>query len=285
MTARGFYDYDLWIKLDTVIDLYEQSRDEYWNESVTESEYGHANSIYEQAESFAKAVLTGAEELMSPDREEADLRRLEQELQRVKRFAGYFLECANRIWKSNKPEEEKIKLISELAKEHPPDPEDEESPLKMVWERLSIDLAWEAIDRIKQGPQRILDLYLLALGTRPSPRVQQFLTRLGRCYSWGFEPECVMLCRSVIDAAFGDTVDNAMCEKHPRESGKIGFTLADKIRAAYEEGLIDRRTQKAAERIRLRGNQAVHRQPDLTKDVLGTVRDTLAVLEKLSTRR
>lgn len=284
MTDKGFYDYDLWVKLDTVIDLYEQSRDEYWNSTLSQEDLVSANTIYHQTERFASAILVGAETLVSLDQTEADLRDLERELERVTRFPGYFSACVKRIWQSDKTPKEKMELISDIAEERPPDPDDEASPLKLVWERLSINLSWEALERIKKGTRRALDVYLLTLRERPSQAVQQFLARLGRCYIWGFEPECVMLCRSVIDNAFIEAVDDAMCERHPRKNGRAGFTLADRIRVAFEETIIDSRTRDIADQIRLRGNHAVHNQPDVTKDVLGTMRDTLRVLQSLNTK-
>jgi hypothetical protein len=50
---------------------------------------------------------------------------------------------------------------------------------------------------------------------------------------------------------------------------------------ATRERIIDEQTGKLANTVKWRGNHAVHYQPDITKQVWETIRDTIKVLEKL----
>jgi hypothetical protein len=162
--------------------------------------------------------------------------------------------------------------------------------LRLIWDRISILLAHNAIGKICLGADRVLELLRIVLNTSPSEPTRQFLGRLARCYIWGFEAECVILCRAVLDTAFKDAVDNEVCEKYSnkRPSNKRlydNFTLVDRIYAAEKEGLINEATRKLAKKIKTRGDKAVHYQPDITKDILGTIRDTLVVIERLQNKR
>jgi hypothetical protein len=278
MNDRGFYKGDLRYTLEAEIELYEQDRERYWSERLDDGEHSLLNTAYEQAERFAKAVLSSAETLLVSDKTEVDAHTLGQEFQRIKNYPEFL----DHICESDKTLEEKKRLILEWIREQPPDPEDEGSPLRLVWERLFIDLAWDAVGKVDEGTRRIFKLYGLVLQTRPSLATQKFLARLGRCYFWGFDSECVILCRAVLDTAFRDAVEDGICEKRLRMKREYGFTLNDRIWAAQKAGIIDRKTKDLAIQVKERGVKAVHYQPDITEDVFGTIRDTLTILEKLN---
>jgi hypothetical protein len=280
-----FYKYELKHQLESIIDLHEQDRENYWNEKLGDEEQYILNTAYEQAEDFAEAVLKSAETLLVSENTDNDTKALGKEFRRIKNYPEYFNTASRQIWKSDKTLEEKRSLLFELFQERPVDPEDEASPLRLVWERLYIDLAWNAIDKIDEGTQRIFKLYTLALKTRLCPATQKFLARLGRCYVWGFDSECVILCRAILDTAFRDAVKPEICEKHFGRNREYDFTLNDKIWAAQKEGIIDEKTKDLAIQVKERGVKAVHYQPDITTDVFGTIRDTITVVEKLNSVR
>ena len=144
-----------------------------------------------------------------------------------------------------------------------------------------IHISWEAVGKIEEGASRIFQLYRLVLCSTPSKSTQEFLGRLCRCYIWGFDPECVMLCRSVIDTAFKDSVAYEICEDHCGKPFRGGFSLSDRIFAALKEGIIDEDIAKKARTVKQRGNQAVHRQPSIT-NVWGNICDTVAILERIT---
>lgn len=204
---------------------------------------------------------------------------LEQELQ----FLQLLMRFLQKPHAYHMTPEERATLIAE-ADEYPR-PDDMRSPLFPVWERLFSYLASEALDQVRHGVIRVLELYELVSRTKPSNVTQSFLARLGRCYIWGFDAECVILCRAVLDTAFRDTVGDMICEKHlgpGRYSKPREFGLNERITAAWKDGMIDEETWKLARDVKMRGDKAVHYQLDVTKKVLDTIRDTLRVIEMVT---
>src|SRR4030042_24154 len=272
-----YYSWELSGQLDVTVQSYEKDRKRYW-----ENLGGWSDILYEQAERFAQAVLKNTEQLILAEEIDGDLSKLQYEMNRVNKISE-LIKRINDIANMDIPSDERYKLIRDLAKECPPDPQDDESPLKLVWEKFIIDISYDAIGKIEEGAARIFQLYKLVLRSIPSPSTQQFLGRLSRCYIWGFDPECVILCRCVIDTAFKDRVTYEICEKHfeKRRKRKYDFSLSDRIRAAQKEKIIDKEIAKKARRVKTRGDKAVHNQPGMTKDVWGTICDTVEVLEKI----
>jgi len=274
---KGFYEYELINSLEGQIDLYEGDRQIHWE---NQSETGTIDSAieFDRAERFAKAVLTNAEQLIPVQEIEGDLSSLQFEISKPTELDKQW----DKILNLDLPWEEKRKLLGEVIKEYP-NPEAEHSPLRLVWERFMIDISWEAVGKIEEGASRIFQLYNLVLRSQPSKPTQQFLARLSRCFIWGFDPECVILCRAVIDTAFKDRITPEICEKHfgkPRH--KYDFSLSDRIQGALNEEIIDEDIAKKARTVKTRGDTAVHKQPNITKDVWGTICDTVAVLKRIT---
>jgi len=272
---KRFYDFDLNIKLDGQVDDYEQDRQRYW-----EGLGGWSAIEYDKAERFAEAVLKNSEQLIPIEEIDGDLSKLQYE---VNKSPEEFDKRIADILDLEIPTDKKTRLICDVLKDYPDDPESEDSPLKLVWERFVIDMSREAIGKIVEGASRIFQLYRLVLCSTPSKSTQQFLGRLSRCFIWGFEPECVILCRAVIDTAFKDRITPEICEKHfgkPRH--KYDFSLSDRIQVALNEEIIDEDIAKKARTVKTRGDTAVHKQPNITKDVWGTICDTVAVLKRIT---
>jgi len=282
MDDKGsFYGWDLRNQIESIIDLYEQGRQEYWEARLGAEGAAIANTVYERAEEFAKAILSASGQLVTIESLHADLKPLEQELEQVHKFPEYFIAALNHIMAGEGSPEDKKKQVLGLLAEQPPAPENEDSPLRLVWERLSIDFAWELIPSTQTAVNRTLQLYGIVLGQRPSRGTQAFLFRLGRCYVWGFDNECVIICRSVLDAGFHDVVGDEICLKHREPKDKNPFSLQNRIKAAWKEGITDGTTRKKADAVRIRGNKAVHQQPGVTKKVWETICYTLSVLNQL----
>jgi len=274
---KGFYDFDLDIQLETQIDSYEQDRQRYWEA------LGDFSAIqFDQAERFAEAVLKNSEKLIPIEEMDGDLSKLQYEMKKSpKKFDKRITEILN----SGLPSEKKTALICDVLKDYPEDPRSEDSPLKLVWERFVIKMSWEAVGKIEEGAKKIFQLYNLVLCSTPSKSTQQFLGRLSRCYIWGFDPECIILCRAVIETAFNDSVTYEICEKHCRKHSQIGdFSLKDRIEAALKDSIIDKDIAKKAQTVRQRGNQAAHRQPSIT-NVWGIICDTVAILERITQKK
>ena len=140
-------------------------------------------------------------------------------------------------------------------------------------ERIEIDLAQDAVDRLPEGTERCLRLARWVVAAQPNERVVRFLNRLGRSYVFGFGPECVILCRAVIEAAVEDTLE--------ARGEAVQGNLSRKLAHAREKGLLQADAFREANQIRIRGNKAVHDDPTVTTDIDGTLQSTMLVLKQL----
>jgi hypothetical protein len=276
--SKGFfYKFDLTNPLEGVIQEYENERERFWASKGPDYQIE-----YDRAERFAQFVFKGTESLVNAENIEEDLANLQYETEKKNIAIQEFNEESRKIVKPGKtPSKEEIEKIKELAvhylfDEFPEDPRNENSPLRSVWERFCIKLSWKAMEKIKEGANRIFNLYNLVLSSPPSRPTLDYLSRLSRCYIWGFDPECVILCRSILDSAFRKKILDNICEDN-----QFDYDLKMGIDTAIEKGLINDKTGKLAHSVRIRGNKAIHNQPDATKDVWGTIRDTITVLEVL----
>ena len=71
-----------------------------------------------------------------------------------------------------------------------------------------------------------------------------------------------------------------MCEKRIARPGH-GYMLSHRIEAALPD-LIDEALHQSAVRVNGKGTKAVHYDPEATVDVLGTIRETIALVAALS---
>jgi hypothetical protein len=286
MDDKGYsYRHDLVVGLETEIQNWQDEREQYWAGLLEEAPSALADVIYDQAERFATAVLTNTEQLLSTEQLDDDLRTLDGAASAMKEWEHMYNREAKEIMDSKESWDNKGKRLADLFRQRPPDAKDENSPLRLVWERLCIQMAESAVAKIETGADRIVQLYRLVLQSSPSVSTRAFLSRLSRCYIFGFDCECVILCRSVIDTAFRKKVSDQICERHLGKRRRCQFTLTDRIHAAWKEGILDNKMKDIVVAVKQRGDKAVHYQPDITKDVWQTIRDTVIVLEKLHQNR
>lgn len=277
----GAYEFDLDLQLETKIQSYEDDRCQFWDEADPTDELAVAKVVFAQAENIADVLLKSANSLLQhaqiPDVEIGlgeDRISFLQHMQHIKNYKTELLQVYNKLGLSPPPSE--MYHLEVAARP-------EEGPLKLVWERLCIKLAWNSVGLIRDGAFRILKLWELLIDIHPGKRTLTFLQRVGRCFIWGFDPECIILCRGVLDAAFRDAVSDDVCiATYPnRRQEDRDFGLSSRIVAAYKNKLIDKLTKRMAFAIKTRGDKAVHYDPHATKDVAGTIRDTLIVLRRL----
>ncbi len=272
--------------LEILLGNYTQDRNEYW--SQREGEIHSARIFYDQCERFAEAILDDTKDLVSGDPLDADLHVLDKELAAIHDWSTLAEQKYAAIMESDDAwEQKKKRVIEEVFHQTPKPAQDEDSSLRLVWEKLAIKMSWEAISRIETATNRMLQLYRLVLQLRLPEPTQQFLARLSRCYVFGFDPECIIMCRSVLDVAFREKVSVKMCEKvlHDKRNPQGSFTVSKRIAAAFKSGSISEPTRKLAIQIKRRGDKAVHYQPGLSKQVWETIYDTFLVLQELYSDR
>ena len=149
-----------------------------------------------------------------------------------------------------------------------------EEPEVMDFDEITTPFALKFLDdgmrEAKGRAKRCVELFRLAMDVQPSEMVLQFLQRVGKCYIWGFGPECLIMCRAALEAALRDRLTKTAEE-----------TLAKNIERAYAMQVIDTEGRKAADTVRLRANKAVHYDVNATKDIIGAIRMTMKVLAQL----
>lgn len=170
-------------------------------------------------------------------------------------------------------------------------------PIELLDEHVCITFAWEALGMLSTARERFLDLLLLLRDRHPCDRAKAFLQRVGRCYLIGFDTECVVMCRAVLDREFDEAVvdDDQVSdwwkwyatttegEKYRGKKPPYGQLWA-KIHAAFYARMISHADREAADAVRKRGNDAVHNRPD-TGEALEVVRQTVLVLDSLEKAR
>ena len=167
---------------------------------------------------------------------------------------------------------------------------------ELLQEHICITFGWEAMGILSTARERFRNLLMLLRDRRPSLPAKGFLQRVARCYLLGFDPECVVMCRAVLDCEFSDRVvdDDKVSEwwewykdtlegrKYRGKKPPYGQLWA-RIQAARYTGLITEENCTAADKVRLDGNDAVHAGP-ANYDPLEYIEKTIQVLDALASR-
>ncbi len=145
--------------------------------------------------------------------------------------------------------------------------------------RLDVQLELEVAKlfalRTDRMADRCLKLARLSLKVSPGERALRFLSRVGRSYVAGLQPETVVMCRAVLEQA---VLERFGREKKalPRPDGKS--EMGARLSRAEDLGWITRGQRQEIWQVHLRGNKAVHENPDLTADALDTIEITMRML-------
>ena len=156
---------------------------------------------------------------------------------------------------SLKPErrEEVLKYIAENLSIARIDPETN-APMSREDDNLDAALALDVINQLENGFGKIKAYRVLRI-QHASPWVQQYFEEAHRCYIYGMEAACAVLCRGLLEAVLSDLVDPTFTLR--RKSGPVQSHLSAMI-AAAQPRLFTPKMASAAELIRDSGNAAVH---------------------------
>ncbi len=148
--------------------------------------------------------------------------------------------------------------------------------------QLDIDMARERIREVSRLRERTLDLVDVVLQWGPTGRSSLYLRRVASCYMLGLDPECLVMCRAVLDAAFQEKISEELVRRSlPEAEVRRGIDLLARIRAAKTAGVIRPEIADVAHRIRRAGNNVVHDEPARLLEPLDAVRHVVAVLREL----
>ena len=148
-----------------------------------------------------------------------------------------------------------------------------------VAEATQLAIAEELCSHLGAKAARCRDLAGRLVAEQPSPRVMQYVRRLSRCYIAGFFPECVILCRAVLESSVRDLYSRRGLALPEDEAGNS--TMGDRLRFASERGWLSSPAVRHARHVWQRGNKAVHHEIDATSDIAGTIGLTIAVLVEI----
>jgi len=161
---------------------------------------------------------------------------------------------------------------------------------------LQFNLARDAVNELARAADRARQLLDFLIDARPGPIAQRYLARVARCYTWGYDAEALILCRSVLQQVLEENVSDADVftafawkpEVFPpsrqdelRKHDPFRIAIGDRIYAAQAIGKLTNQEVELAKQIRDRGNKAVHEAPPAGVDTYGTVRDLMGVISKL----
>ncbi len=139
---------------------------------------------------------------------------------------------------------------------------------EVAW-RLGSAFVYDLPERV----DRSLQLSQQGLLNPPSGSIARYLGLLQRCYVAGFLPECVILCRSILEGQLRTVFERHHVPQPEDMSARVSW--AEKV------GWLTDKDANRARAIWQRGNKAIHEDPDRVADVAGTINDTLAVARRL----
>ncbi len=161
---------------------------------------------------------------------------------------------------------------------------------------FQFELAYDAISVLPEAAERIRTLLEFAIDVVPGPAAQTYLARVARCFTWGYEAETLILCRSVLEQVLDEAVLNADVfnafswapeafppDRREKLAKRDPFlvVIGDRIHAARVMGKLTDQEVEFAKIIRDRGDKAVHDAAGSGADVAGTVRILTQLIGKL----
>jgi hypothetical protein len=273
-------------QLEWQIDEYRLARERYWQNRTEGSDWDRTERIRGYADHLAEALVKSTEALVSA--EASGDEKTQFECERSAYLKGFALQVESLF----KPILDKVtgteyaeimrRHIETLKYTHDESPP-EGTLVKLVWEQFCITLASEtAGEGLRSAANRLLRLTALVIQSKPSERTLGFLRRVSRCFVWGFDTECAVLCRGVMDTIFKDAVDDELCQRQGEVSSRCGYVLTSRIHAAFKSGMIDGELKRAALRINSDANNLLHQDSNYICDVLENIQDTLSLVTRLS---
>ncbi len=230
------------------------------------------------------------------------LYRRQWEAFRHEGFAALGLNAAEQLTGLIHTAEQMVRGAGELASSHTrplhesvaalndgSDPQHKSDPTVVALsEALQYCLGRDAVEMAATAEQRIWRLLLLTQQLQPSKRAAAFLRRVSRCYMYGFDAECAVMCRSVLQAAFDAEISDEKCQvilgraKGAKRTNSSPFDLADRIAVARKLGRISDAAAIKAAAIRAAGNVVIHEHPRSCDDTFGLIADTMDVIAELT---
>jgi len=148
-----------------------------------------------------------------------------------------------------------------------------------VLDAVQVEVARKYATETRRMAERCLELAQMAITAEPRDQVAKFLGRVSRCYVLGLVPECIILCRAVLETAVTETFDRRDIPFPRDDKGKT--TMAAKVDAAVTFKWLDSAARKDAMEVWVRGSKNIHDDPEVATDAADTITKTMRVLQLL----
>jgi hypothetical protein len=150
---------------------------------------------------------------------------------------------------------------------------------QIVRDGIQIDLAFQACNTLLAGAEQRAAVLIELVGNHSlSPRAAAFLDRATRLYLWGFEPESVVMCASVLEAAYEERFsDQEMFRLQIRKTDSQ-FKPYQYEQAAVAAKVFSLADKKLATKIRQARNDTLHNAPNIALKADEVLRSTASLL-------
>lgn len=152
----------------------------------------------------------------------------------------------------------------------------------VVDDLIKIQLGYELAEELaSSAEERISELLSLLALRSLSERTRAYLDRATRLYLWGFDPECVIMCHSVLEAALDERVPDEVVWSHGITKRGRSCSSYHRIQAASAAGVFDAQDRDMAHELRQARNDTVHSAPQISLDAQTAVSRLAKLLDKL----
>lgn len=154
--------------------------------------------------------------------------------------------------------------------------------LPIVRDGIRVDLAMQATDVLLCGAERRAGVLISLLAYRQlSERAAAFLDRATRLYLWGFEPEAVVMCASVLEAAYEARFSAEEMFRLQVTRKGLEYEPYEYEQAAIATRVFSLPDKRMAELIRRTRNDTLHNVPNVALAADKALNGTAGLLTKL----
>jgi len=152
----------------------------------------------------------------------------------------------------------------------------------IVRDGIKLDLAMQAADVLLSGAEARAPLLISLVSDRSlSDRAAAFLDRATKLYLWGFGPEAVVMCASVLEAAYEARFSLAdMFALQITRNGRE-YDAVDYERAALAASVFTKEEKDLAAKVRQARNDTLHNAPNTALGPEDALRVTARLLDRL----
>jgi hypothetical protein len=125
-----------------------------------------------------------------------------------------------------------------------------------------------------QFEYRLQSIVQLAADAAPSERATAALSKIARCYLFGFDAETIAMCRAAVDVAVNDAINL-------HDGGAPAASMGSKLRSLVNAKLLSPDREGDAWDVWRHGNEVLHNNVEDIEPAQQLVRKSMAVVAEL----